>query len=75
MRRLSVRQLAILVGIDSYTEKHGFPPSMRELTEMVGLASVTTLHGHLHRLKERGLVQWEPTKPRTLRRVKEPVTV
>jgi len=70
MGELTERHLAILSGIDEHSARKGYPPTMRELTEMVGLKSVSTLYGHLERLQAQGYVVWDPSKPRTLTRVK-----
>ena len=60
-------QQRILYAIQQYIDEHNYPPSVREIGEMVGLASPSTVHGHLFRLQRKGLIEWEPTRPRTLR--------
>ena len=64
------RQKAIYEYIGEYIENNSYPPTIREIAEGVGLSSPATVHGHLSRLKNKGFVDFEPTRPRTLRLIK-----
>lgn len=64
--KLSKRQRAIYDFICSYTDEHGYPPSVREIGAAVGLASPSTVHMHLKVLEEMGLISRDPKKPRTI---------
>ena len=64
--KLSKRQRAIYDFICSYTDEHGYPPSVREIGSAVGLASPSTVHMHLKVLEEMGLISRDPKKPRTI---------
>lgn len=64
--KLSARQQAIYDFICSYTESHGYPPSVREIGSAVGLASPSTVHMHLKVLEERGYIKRDSKKPRTI---------
>lgn len=64
--KLGKRQLAIYDFIRSYTDEHGYPPSVREIGAAVGLASPSTVHMHLKVLEERGLIKRDSKKPRTI---------
>ena len=64
--KLSKRQRAIYDFICSYTDEHGYPPSVREIGAAVGLASPSTVHMHLKVLEEIGLINRDPKKPRTI---------
>lgn len=64
--KLGKRQLAIYDFIRSYTDEHGYPPSVREIGTAVGLASPSTVHMHLKVLEERGLIRRDSKKPRTI---------
>lgn len=64
--KLSKRQRAIYDFICSYTDEHGYPPSVREIGAAVGLASPSTVHMHLKVLEEMGLINRDPKKPRTI---------
>ena len=64
--KLGKRQLAIYDFIRSYSDEHGYPPSVREIGTAVGLASPSTVHMHLKVLEERGLIKRDSKKPRTI---------
>lgn len=64
--KLGKRQLAIYDFIRSYTDEHGYPPSVREIGTAVGLASPSTVHMHLKVLEGQGLIRRDSKKPRTI---------
>ena len=64
--KLSKRQAAIYDYIRTYTEDHGYPPSVREIGSAVGLKSPSTVHMHLKALEELSLIRRDPKKPRTI---------
>ena len=64
--KLGKRQLAIYDFIRTYTDEHGYPPSVREIGAAGGLASPSTVHMHLKVLEERGLIKRDSKKPRTI---------
>ncbi|OUO35469.1 transcriptional repressor LexA [Olsenella sp. An290] len=64
--KLGKRQLAIYDFIRSYSNEHGYPPSVREIGAAVGLASPSTVHMHLKVLEEQGLIRRDSKKPRTI---------
>lgn len=64
--KLGKRQLAIYDFIRSYSDEHGYPPSVREIGSAVGLASPSTVHMHLKVLEEQGLIKRDSKKPRTI---------
>lgn len=64
--KLGKRQLAIYDFIRSYSDEHGYPPSVREIGAAVGLASPSTVHMHLKVLEEQGLIRRDSKKPRTI---------
>lgn len=64
--KLSARQNEIYKYICSYSQSHGFPPSVREIGKAVGLASPSTVHMHLKVLEDNGLIRRDSNKPRTI---------
>ena len=64
--KLGKRQIAIYDFIRTYTDEHGYPPSVREIGAAVGLASPSTVHMHLKVLEESGLIKRDSKKPRTI---------
>jgi repressor LexA len=63
---LSTRQRDILGFIASYTNDHGYPPSVRDIGKATGLASASTVHSHLTKLESAGLLRRDKTKPRAI---------
>lgn len=55
--------------IGEYTKENGFPPTVREIGDLAGIKSTATVHRHLQKLKKQGRLDWNPTQPRTIRRV------
>ena len=72
--KLGKRQLAIYDFIRSYSNEHGYPPSVREIGAAVGLASPSTVHMHLKVLEEQGLIRRDSKKPRTIEVVEKQET-
>ena len=64
--KLGKRQIQIYEFICSYSEEHGYPPSVREIGAAVGLASPSTVHMHLKVLEDEGYIRRDPKKPRTI---------
>ncbi len=57
----------ILRYIVSYTDEHGYAPTLREIANGVGLTSVGTVHRHIETLKNKGLLEeTEQTSSRAL---------
>jgi repressor LexA len=71
--KFTARQLAIIEAIDLFILKHKYSPTMRELADAVGIKSSSTIFDHLKNLQKRGVVHWDPSKPRTLTIVKRPI--
>lgn len=65
--RLSKPQSKVLTAVITFIETNNYPPSARDLAANLGIASPSTIHGHLVRLRKKGYVDWEESKPRTLR--------
>jgi repressor LexA len=57
----------VLDTIKKLTKEKGYPPTVRELGKAVGYRSTNTVHDKLTRLQEEGLIDWEPSKTRTIR--------
>lgn len=68
--KISARQKDVLLAVEAFIEKHKYAPSMREISDAVGWSSTGTTHQCLTVLKHKGFIQWEPSKPRTLKVVK-----
>ena len=53
--------------IRSYTEEHGYPPTLREIAVGLGVASFPNIGHRIQLLEERGLVERTPNVARGVR--------
>lgn len=65
---LSDREAAALAAIDQFLSEHAYPPSFRDLQEALGMGSVSGTYKVLSRLRDKGVVEWESGRFRTIRR-------
>jgi repressor LexA len=63
---LTRRQQEVVEAIRSFTDRHGYPPTVRDIGKSVGLNSSSTVHVHLANLEKLGLLRRDPTKPRAI---------
>src|SRR5215470_18381117 len=61
------RRRKVFLVIQEYVEANGCSPSNREIAQAVGLKSASSVHHHLKKLKDAGLVTYDPRFPRTVR--------
>ncbi|SDC26514.1 MULTISPECIES: transcriptional repressor LexA [unclassified Candidatus Frackibacter] len=73
MEDLSNRQQQILNFIMQEINQKGYPPSVREIAKAVGLSSPSTVHSHLTTLEEKEYIRKDPTKPRAIEVLYEPI--
>ena len=66
MAELTRKQQEIYNFILSFTNEHGYPPSVREIAEAVGLKSPATVHFHLKGLREAGCISQAEGKTRAI---------
>ena len=66
MVNLTRRQQEIYDFILSFTNEHGYPPSVREIGAAVGLKSPSTVHFHMKGLEESGLIVKAEGKTRAI---------
>jgi repressor LexA len=53
-------------AIRSFTDRHGYPPTVRDIGKAIGLTSSSTVHVHLANLEKLGLLRRDPSKPRAI---------
>ena len=74
---LTKKQQLIYDYICTFTDEHGYPPSVREIGEAVDLKSTSTVHFHLKGLEEAGMIVKSAGKTRAIslpnRETPEPV--
>ena len=63
---LTKKQQLIYDYICSFTDEHGYPPSVREIGEAVDLKSPSTVHFHLKGLEEAGMIVKSAGKTRAI---------
>lgn len=73
LNELTGRQREILEVIRDQVREKGYPPSVREIGQAVGLSSSSTVHGYLARLELHGYIRRDPTKPRAIELLDNPV--
>ena len=66
MAKLTAKQQQIYDYILSFTNQHGYPPSVREIGAAVGLKSPSTVHFHMKGLEEAGVIVKAEGKTRAI---------
>lgn len=66
MASLTRKQQQIYDYILSFTNEHGYPPSVREIGAAVGLKSPSTVHFHMKGLEEAGVIVKAEGKTRAI---------
>ena len=66
MSKLSPKQQQIYDYILTFSQEHGYPPSVREIAQAVDLRSPSTVHFHLKGLREAGLISQAEGKTRAI---------
>lgn len=66
MTKLSAKHQKIYDYIVSFTDLHGYSPTVREICAAVGLRSPSTVHLHLKTLQEAGLIRRDENKMRSI---------
>jgi repressor LexA len=64
---LGDRKKQIIQFIHDFRQQNTFAPTVREIAEGVSLSSVSTAQTHLNGLVEKGYVEMEKSKSRTIR--------
>ena len=66
MSQITPKQQQIYDYILSFTDEHGYPPSVREIAQAVELKSPSTVHFHLKGLRAAGLISQAEGKTRAI---------
>lgn len=66
MSRLTPKQQQIYDYILSFSDEHGYPPSVREIAQAVDLKSPSTVHFHIKSLISAGLLSQTEGKTRSI---------
>lgn len=60
-------QRRVLYAIEKLTREKGFPPTVREIMDECGLKSTSTVQSHVNNLLEKGILERDPNRSRTIR--------
>lgn len=60
------KQLRVLGAISCFHTLNGYPPSIQDLTAHLKLSTDSLVHRLLVRLRDKGIVTWQPGQSRTL---------
>ncbi len=66
MKDLTPKQQEIYDFIVSFSDEHGYPPSVREIGQAVGLKSPSTVHFHIKGLENAGVITKAAGKTRAM---------
>lgn len=66
-RPLTRRQLQVLLAVRDSLADRGISPTIREIGDAVGLNSASSVHRHLRRLEDLGIIERDPSSPRSIR--------
>lgn len=72
---LTKRQREIYNYIRRYLRKYGYAPTLEEIAEGVGIASLSTVHKHLKNMQEKGVIQREWNRGRSIELVGNKVQI
>lgn len=66
MEQLTKKQEAVLTALKKYMARKGYPPTVRDLCEATGLSSTATVQVHLDNLQNKGYINKDNRKNRTI---------
>ena len=64
--KLTKKQKAVLDVIEECIREKGYGPTVREICTKLGLSSPSTVHVHLKSLEQRGYIERDPLKSRSI---------
>lgn len=69
---LTTKQKRIFDYVQEFRSERGYCCTIRELCAQFGIASPNGIAAHLHSLRRKGYVTWEPGQSRTIRPTEVP---
>ncbi|MCU9614063.1 hypothetical protein OEV98_10880 [Caldibacillus lycopersici] len=64
--RMKKQEEEIYTIIKDFIMKNKYSPSILEITKKSSVASKSTVFAYMHRLKNKGLIDWKPGTPRSI---------
>lgn len=71
MNELTEKQRMVMLAIEEYIKTNNYPPSVREIGDMVGLSSPATVQEHLNNLRDKGYIESDKHRYRSIRILKK----
>lgn len=65
--RIAELEETLFTEIKKYIVKNGYGPSVRELRRLANISSTATTYAYMKRLQGKGIIDWNPKQPRTIR--------
>lgn len=65
-KKLTNKQKTVLDYLRNFIDEKGYPPTIREIASGIGAKSPSTVQMYLETLIEKGYIERDPTKPRTI---------
>lgn len=69
--KMAEKEELVLSAIKKLMKQGAAPPSIREIRQACGFKSTSTALDYLKRLQQKGLVDWQPKKIRTLQLIEQ----
>lgn len=69
--KLTPKQLEVYLAIQEFIKKYNYSPTVRELCKICGTNSTATIHAHLNKMKNKGFINFESRRSRTISIIKE----
>jgi SOS-response transcriptional repressor LexA len=64
--KVKTKEDKVFEVVEKFHKKFGHSPSIKEVSKLAGIPSTSTTIEYLRRLKNKGLIDWEPKRPRTI---------
>jgi len=72
--QLTERQQDLLDALQKFWDKHNYAPSFEELRVMLNWSTRSLVSHHAHGLRALGMIEFEDSRSRTIRRVPPTIT-
>ena len=60
------KEQELLETVIRWIKEKGYSPTIKELCEAMNVKSASTVHAHMRKLRSKGYITWDPSKPRTI---------
>lgn len=60
------KEQELLDIVIKWIKQKGYSPTIKELCEAMNVKSASTVHAHMRKLRSKGYITWDPSRPRTI---------